>query len=142
MKQLGIICMLLMIKSNGYCQEDSLVHSKVQAIVRDFSENCRRFTSFSSLPQFVINYIEQYNGREFKMSKYKKLSFVAVLSNDYILSYDHRGEAHHFHSIIFETNGSEVTNAYNIITFDNVKNATELMDIVESKRYWLRKEHL
>jgi hypothetical protein len=76
------------------------------------------------------------------MSKFKKLSFVAVLNNNYILSYDHRGEAHHFHSIIFETNGSKVTKAYNIITFDNVKNVTELMEIVKSKRYWLRDEHL
>jgi hypothetical protein len=70
------------------------------------------------------------------------LAACRSLNNDYILSYDHGGEAHHFHSIIFETNGNEVTNAYNIITFDNVKNVTELMNIVESKRYWLRKEHL
>jgi hypothetical protein len=136
-----VICMLLIGSGRSYGQ-DSFAHAKIQAIARSFSENSRRFTSFSSLPQFVVSYIEQYNGRAFKMSKYKKLSFVAALNNDYILSYDHRGEAHHFHSIIFETNGSEVANAYNIITFDNVKNVTELMEIVESKRYWLRKEHL
>jgi hypothetical protein len=130
-----------MLTGRSYSQ-DSLAHAIIQAIARSFSENSRRFTSFSSLPQFVINYIEQYNGREFKMSKYKKLSFVAVQNNNYILSYDHRIEAHHFHSIIFETNGSEVTNVYNIITFDNVKKVTELMEIVESRRYWLRHEHL
>ena len=101
-----------MVNSNSYCQKDTILYGKVQAIVKEFFKNNRWFTSFSSLPQFVINYIEQYNGREFKMpNKYKRLSFVAVLNNDYILSYDHRGEAHHFHSIIFETNGSEVTNA-------------------------------
>jgi hypothetical protein len=133
---------LLLIGVTKSYSQDSLVYNKIQAIVRDFSENSLRFTSFSSLPQFVINYIEQYNGRAFKMSKFKKLSFVAVLNNNYILSYDHRGEAHHFHSIIFETNGSKVTKAYNIITFDNVKNVTELMEIVKSKRYWLRDEHL
>lgn len=141
MKSVVVICMLLLCAARSYSQ-DSLTHDKIKAIVREFSENSRQFTSFNSLPQFVVSYIEQYNGREFKMSKYKRLSFVAVLNNNYILSYDHRGEAHHFHSIIFETNGSEVIKTYNLITFDNVKNVTELMEIVKTKQYWLRSEHL
>jgi hypothetical protein len=142
MKYVIFIYLLFLVNSNSYSQEDSLVHGKVQAIVRKFSENSRRFTSFKEIPEFVINYIEQYNGREFKMSKWKRLSFVAILNNDYILSYDHNIEAHHFHSIIFETKGTAVTNVFNVITMDNVKQVNELLEIVESKRYWIRKEHL
>jgi hypothetical protein len=154
MKKIVFISMLFVVTSNSYSQEDSIVNTKIQAIVKGFSTNSARFTSMDSVPRFVINYIEKRNGAKFSISNRKfnatdngsgprrKLSFIAKLKDDYILSYQHGGMGYHCHSIIFETNGSEVINVYNIITYDNVKKVAELMDIVESKRYWLREEHL
>jgi hypothetical protein len=125
---------------------DNVTRSKIQGIISGFVQNSQRFTSFKMLPQYIVNYIEERNGQKFNISggsgPRRKLIFIAKLNDNYILSYDHGGYAHHPHAIVFETNGKEVTNVYNIITFEPMKNVTELMNIVGVRWYWLRNEHL
>lgn len=122
---------------------DSGVLSKVQAIVRDFAENSVPVKSYAQLPACIIQYLNQkYNGT-FRLSTHRfnasdagggpkrRLTYIARLDNSYILSYEHGGIGYHCHSIIFETDGKDVTNVIKLFSGVKHTSVTELVTFIE-----------
>ena len=149
MKYLIVICMLLMVKSRGYCQ-DSLKKNTILPIVKEFAINSIRINSYKKLPDFIKNYLNEVKHKKFKISKTwfnssdagfgpeRKLYYILKSGEDYILGYEHGGRGLHFHSIIFKTNGKEIINVYNLVVTTKHKNATELVEFIEEGWYYIQ----
>ena len=132
-----------MVVSNSYSQ-DSVVQSKIHAIAIDFAENGQPLTSYKKLPMFIRNYLDKKTHEKFRISKKRfndtdagggpkrKLAYAAKLGDDYILGYEHGGRGYHFHSLIFQTNGKEVTYLYPVATAMKLNNITELIKAIKA----------
>jgi hypothetical protein len=127
MKKIIFPLMILLVQNSiVLCQDNSN-----QNLIKEISSDS--FTlkyTYKSLPEFIRKYLNEKNGKKFKISKKKfnssdinvkestsrKLSYVGISQKYYILSYEHGGKSHHEHSIIFEVNSGQIVRVYNLIT--------------------------
>jgi hypothetical protein len=124
-----IVCFIIILLIPGllsFCQDNS----NKTFIKETSSESFTLKYSYKSLPKFIREYLNERNGKKFKINKRKfnssdvnatdrtsrKLSYVGISRKYYILSYEHGGKSYHEHSIIFEINSGQVVNVYNFIT--------------------------
>ena len=146
LKVIIVICMLLVVAGRSYSQ-DSLTQQKIHAIATDFSNNGVQVGSYNKLPKFIRSYLDRTIQSKFSISKKKfnatdagggpkrKLAYVVKLENDYLLGYEHGGLGYHFHSLIFQTNGKEVTGLFPLATVMKLSTISELIKIIEAGNY-------
>jgi hypothetical protein len=140
-----LFSMLLTVTGRSYSQ-DSLKKNIILPMVKEFFVNNHKVTFYKTLPKCLRHYLDQKNGRKIRISKRRfnatdigsgprrRLSFIVKWKDDYIISYEHGGRGYHCHSIIFETNGKEITGFYNVTFFDKQNNVTEFMEMLEDPR--------
>ena len=117
--------------------------------MKEFSTNGIRFKYYKQLPEFIRNHLDQRtNFKKFKITKEERndtylapgskrtLRYVLKSKENYILGYDHGGLGHHFHSIIFITNGNEITTVYNLIVSNTHQRVDELAAYIEKGERW------
>jgi glutamyl/glutaminyl-tRNA synthetase len=146
MRLLNLALLLLFQNNIGYCQNNQTQDTGFikEVLIDSFSIK----DSYKSLPKFIQEYLTKVNKRKFvirkkrfntsdinvKESTSRKLSYVGVSKNFYILSYDHGGKGHHHHSIIFSINAHKVNHVYNLITPIH-KTTVELKPYLENRLY-------
>ena len=145
LKYIIVIGMLFMATGRSYSQ-DSLKKDILLPIVKEFSINNSKIDSYEKLPEFIRNYLEhqrfefkfskgrRFNGTDMGTGPKRKLFYILKSTDNYILSYAHGGRGRHFHSVIFMTNGKEITDVYNIDNYDH-KKITELLKKIENGWY-------
>lgn len=145
MKHYILISILLIIISRTYGQ-DSLKKNIILPIVKEFAMNNTKIDSYEDLPEFIRNYLAKIPKIDFRFSKgwfngsdegtgpKRKLFYILKSNDNYIMSYAHGGRGRHFHSVIFMTNGKEISDVYNIDNYDH-KKITELLKKIENGWY-------
>jgi hypothetical protein len=150
MKYVVLVFIILIEAKNGHSQ-DSLKKNIILPIVREFSANNIRFKYYKQLPDFIRNYLDQMTRtKKFEITKAaqndtylapgsKRTLRYALKSKDiYLLGYDHGGVGHHFHSIIFVTNGKEITTIYNLIVANTHQRVDVLTEHIEKGWYYIQ----
>ena len=150
MKYVALVCILLIGAQNSYSQ-DSLKKNIILPIVREVSANNIRFKYYKQLPEFIRNYLDQMTRtKKFEITKTaqndsylasgskRTLRYALRSKNIYLLGYDHGGGGHHFHSIIFMTNGGEITTIYNLIVANTLLGVDALVEQVEKGWYYIQ----
>jgi hypothetical protein len=129
--------------SNWHLYRDTLL-----TILDEFSENNIRINSYKGLPHFIRSFLDHVNEEKFRISKRfynagcgggvkRKLSYILRSGDNYILSYDHGGLGHHFHSVFFKTNGKEITKIYNV-TNSTHRELSDLIELIELGWYYVQ----
>src|SRR5882672_584325 len=128
MKLLNFVLLLLFQTSVGHSQYRPTIDTSFVTKVLKDSFIVKH--SYKSLPTAIQEYLTETYKKKFVIKNKKfnasdvdkggstprKLSYVGISKDVYILSYDHGGKGHHHHSIIFVVDVDKIVAVYNLIT--------------------------
>jgi hypothetical protein len=150
MKFIVVIFLALLICN--YCHsQDSLSRNKIQTVIKDFYTDSFNVKEYNKLPKFLRQFMDEKVDGKFRLSRRfnatdigtarfsRKLMYVAGSKKAYILGYEHGGRGYHCHAILFNTNGKEVINFYNLVTKKH--QLSELADIIVNDSYIIQKHN-
>lgn len=150
MKLIVVIFLPLLICN--YCHsQDSLYRIKIQSVIKYFYTDSFDIKGYNKLPKYLRQFMDDKVDGIFRLSRRfkatdigaakfsRKLMYVAGSKEAYILGYEHGGRGYHCHAILFNTNGREVINMYNLITKKH--QLSELSDIIVNDSYIIQKHN-